>query len=611
MVMAMVASLFMVASAQTTSVEVSLPRNPVEGERFSLTITVNNADANIVTPSAPDLDGCTFLGGPGVSTGMSTSIINGHRQSTSSTSYSFTYRADKAGAVKVPAIEVKVGGKAMLTNAGQFTVLKASERQQSGQGGGIYPGQGSGASRPSGSAADFRVGPSDLFMRVELSQGTVYENQAVECVIKLYSINAQIRSISAATVPTFDGCLIESLPTPANIEWNREHYNGENYYTAVISRSLLYPQRSGEISLGGGEYTVNVYREMIVQDFPFPRRVMDDKDVTLKPHAATLKVTPLPLPQPEGFNGAVGQFSAETRLVGNTFKTNEAATLIYTIKGTGNIKYLKEPTLDLPSEFELYDPHVENDAHVSGRNMTGTMTVEYTFVPQSVGEFRIGGSEFVYFDPSRRDYVGISLPSYEINVAQGANVSNSAVSFGGKRDIEAKNTDIHYIKLGATGSGQHVSYMAHSTWFWLVFPVGIVLVAVALMLYRRSRSALSDVNARRLNKAGKVARRRLAAASKALRQRQYDVFYAELLSALQGYLGDKLQIAGSQLNRENVTSRLIDDGADRELTSRLTSVLDECEMARYTPHLSPEQADKVYDEATDIINRIENLKRKR
>lgn len=610
MLLVMVATLLATVSAQTPSAEVSLPRNPVEGDRFSLTVTVNNPDGNIEPPSAPELEGCTLLGGPGVSTMSSTSIVNGRMQSTSSTGYSFTYRADREGTVKVPAIEVKVSGKTLTTRPGQFSILKASERQQGGQGGSAYPGRGQ-ARQPQGQGAEFRTGPNDLFIRVELSAGTVYENQAVECVTKLYSINAQISGIAASALPTFDGCLIENLPTPTNIEWNREHFNGENYYTAVISRSLLYPQRNGKLTIGeGGEYNVHVYREMIVNDFPFPRRVMDDKDVTVKSRAATLSVTPLPQPAPAGFNGAVGRFEAETRLVGNTFKTNEAATLIYTIKGTGNIKYLATPQLDLPSEFELYDPHVENDARVSGRNMTGTMTVEYTFVPQSVGNFHIGGTEFTYFDPSRADYVSIALPSYDVEVTQGANVSSSAVAFGGKQEIEAKNTDIHFIKTGADKPGSHKKFLAHSTLFWCIFPATLLLLIVILAAGSRSRASRADVKAQRLNKAGKVARRRLSAAAKALKGKQYESFYAELLNALQGYLGDKLQIASSQLSRDNINSRLLADGADTELTERLTAVLDECEMARYTPQLSPEQADRTFNDATDIINRIETLKRR-
>ena len=123
-----VVSSMMAAIAQSPSVEVSLPRNPETGERFTLTITVTNADGSITPPSAPELDGCTLLGGPGVSTSSYTSIINGRMQSSQSTAYSYTYRADKEGKVKVPSIETKVNGKTLATTPGQFAVLPASER---------------------------------------------------------------------------------------------------------------------------------------------------------------------------------------------------------------------------------------------------------------------------------------------------------------------------------------------------------------------------------------------------------------------------------------------------------------------------------------------------
>jgi hypothetical protein len=83
-----------------------------------------------------------------------------------------------------------------------------------------------------------------------------------------------------------------------------------------------------------------------------------------------------------------------------------------------------------------------------------------------------------------------------------------------------------------------------------------------------------------------------------------------LLQALQGYLGDKLTLGASQLNRENITAKLQERGASEELIAELTGILDECEMARYTPQSSPEQADQTYSRAAAVINQIENLKRK-
>jgi hypothetical protein len=618
----------MIATAVTslwaqTSVEVSLPRNPEVGNRFSLTVTVNNPDGTIGAIKPPTLNGCTYVGGPGVSTSSYTSIINGRMQSSKSTSYTYTYVADSEGTVKVAAIDVTVNGKSYSTNAGQFTVLPASQRSNRGNSGnsGYDPFMGGARSAAQAaqaaaqqqgggaSSSDFKVGANDLFMRVELSQSSVYEQQAVECVIKLYSINGQVTSLAAATIPAFDGCLIENIGAPKNIDWSREHINGENYYTAVVYRALLYPQRAGDITLSGGEYSVGVYRQVLVQDFFSARPVMQEKEVKLKPRATTLHVNALPQPKPADFSGAVGHFTASARLVGNNFKTNEASTLIYTVDGTGNIKFLTEPQLDFPAEFEVYDPHVENNAHISGKNMTGTQTVEFTFVPQSVGKFHIGSHNFVYFDPSKREYVTVPVEGFDIDVAKGADVSSSASS-NSKQDIESKNTDIHHIKPGADAAAETPNFITNKAWYWLLYPLLILALVVALIAYSRSATARADKDGQRLNKANKVARKRLSVASKALKSKQYDRFYESLLQALQGYLSDKLTLGASQLSRETISARLQERGAADELIDELTGILDECEMARYTPQSSPEQADQTYSRAAAVINQIENLKRK-
>ncbi len=594
-----------IAAAQT-SVEVSLPRNVAAGDRFSLTVTVNNPEGRVADFKAPQLSGCTFLGGPGVSTSSYTSIINGRMQSSKSTGYTFTYVADKEGPVKVPQIDVNVDGKGYSTRPGQFTVMPASQSRQNQASSGGWgspapsPRQGGGGSNSS----DFQVGANDLFMRVALSNNNVYEQQAVECSIKLYSINGQVNSLAAASIPAFDGCLIEVIGTPTTIDWHSETVNGRTYYVATVYRALLYPQRSGDITLSGGEYNIRVYRQMLVQDFFSARPVMQEKDLTLKPQATTLHVKPLPEPRPANFSGAVGQFKASSRLVGNNFKTNEAGSMIYTIEGTGNIKFLTEPTIDFPSEFEVYDPRVETNARVSGHNMTGTQTIEYTFVPQSVGTFNIGAHDFVYFDPAKGQYVTQSVPGFEINVAKGAEVAGTAVA--AKSDILAKNTDIHHIKPGADTPGSLPTYMASKAWYWLIYPLLMLIASLLLWLAFKRRGA--DMAERRLNRAGKVARKRLAGAGKLLKAKQFEAFYAELLRALQTYLGDKLMIPASQLNRENIVDALRKRGASDETVNEVVGILDECEMARYTPNLTSENADKIFESARNCINNIEGLK---
>lgn len=448
------------------------------------------------------------------------------------------------------------------------------------------------------------MGKNDVLVRIILSRPQAYEQEAIECTIKLYT-KYNISSFMPKTQPSFDGFLIEDLNVQAYLG-EREHYNGDNYYTAVLKRCLLYPQRSGKLTINSGQYDLTVLRQIVINDWPFPRTVEEERHIQVNSNSASVEVLPLPQPQPAGFNGAVGRFSIDSRLVGNSFRTNEAANLIYTISGTGNIKYIKEPDIDFPSEFELYSPRTENNARVSGNNMTGTMTVEYTFVPQSVGNFTIGADTFVYFDPSKKEYVTLTTPSYDIDVKQGAGVTSTASS--DKQEIKSKNTDIHHIRLGDKHPERSHSYIVTSAWYWPAYLLLTVALIAAIVLYTRSGRAAADVTGQKLARANKVARRRLRSAQKFLDEKSYDKFYDELLKALWGYLGDKLSLPASRLSRDSIASVLGERGVSQELIDNLITVIDECEMARYTPQLSPDRASTVFNQASSAINGMEAIK---
>ncbi|MDE5686534.1 MAG: BatD family protein, partial [Paramuribaculum sp.] len=304
------------------------------------------------------------------------------------------------------------------------------------------------------------------------------------------------------------------------------------------------------------------------------------------------------------FTGAVGKFDISSRLVGNTFRTNEPATLIYTITGTGNIKYVKEPVIDFPSEFELYDPKTDYDTRVIGNNVTGTMTTEYTFVPQSVGKFTIGSDKFVYFDPSKNDYVTLTTPTYPIAVSQGTETVD-------KQDVEVKNKDILHIMTGSKSPSQTHTTVITQWWYWLIYLVLIGALFAAVRIYGRNLARAADVRGMKLAKANKVARQRLKTAESFMQSDNSDRFYEELLKATWGYLSDKLGIPLSQLSRENISAELTAYGADEQLCATVISILDQCEMARYAPASTNSELKKIYDEASETINRLETIKRRK
>ncbi|MDE6765966.1 MAG: BatD family protein, partial [Duncaniella sp.] len=274
---------------------------------------------------------------------------------------------------------------------------------------------------------------------------------------------------------------------------------------------------------------------------------------------------------------------------------------IYTIKGTGNIKYLKEPQIDFPSEFEQYTPKSDIQTSVNGNEVSGTMEIEYTFVPQSVGDFTIGADKFVYFDPTTKSYQTLTTKSYPIKVSKGL---STPVSTADQKDIENKNSDIRHIYLGDKNPSFDHTPVITKTYYWILYILVTSAAGALIFINRKNAQRNADIVGRRTAKASKVARKRLKAAEKYLRASDADHFYEEMLRAIWGYLSDKLNIPVSQLSRENIASTLEHKGYSTSVIDELVSVLDDCEMARYTPD-SSSRMDEVYSRGANAINNLE------
>ena len=571
------------------------PTRVYEGQRFPVTFRLTNADGSDLKVS--QINGCTLLYGPSVSTSQSYQVVNGNASSTSATEYTYYYKADKAGNFTIPSASVLADGKRYSTKAVTFTVYDAATANTPA------------SQRPvdvddvDTQAAGRRVGNDDVFVRIILSKSSAYEQEAIGCTIKLYT-KYSISSFLPTRQPAFDGFLIQEVDLQPTLN-QMETYNGQNYMTAVLKKCIIFPQKSGKLTINSGNYDISVVQYDNVNMGMFQVRQPKEAKIKVNSNSASIDIRPLPQPQPEGFTGAVGKFSIDSRLVGNSFRTNDPATLIYTIRGTGNVKYVKEPVIDFPTEFEQYTPKSDIEAEVHGNDVSGSMTVEYTFVPQSVGDFTIGSDKFVYFDPQTKDYVTLTTPSYNIKVAKGV---SAPVSSTDQKEVENKNSDIRHIYLGDKAPQKEHRIVVLQTWYWMLY---LVLLAVAVVLFavnRRNTRLNADVIGRRTAKASKVARRRLKAAESFMKAGDSDKFYEEMLRALWGYLSDKLSMPVSQLSRDNISATLASKGYSEENAEAIVSVLDDCEMARYTPD-SSSKMDSVFERGVNAINKLESNKK--
>ena len=578
------------------SFTVDAPRQVIEGNKFTITYVLRNGEGSSF--QEPKVEGTTKLFGPATSRSYSSQWVNGVSSSSTSEEYAITYRADKAGKYNVAAAKVQVDGKTYSTQPFTLEILPPDRTAQNGQGGvqiDNYDSQSAGK----------EVSADDLFIRINLSKSSAYEQEAVVCTIKLYT-KYQVSQFMPTLQPSFNGFLIEELPITSSLN-NVERVNGQNYMVAELKKCILFPQQSGELEITSGNYDVTVVQYEAVRTLFGTMRQPVERQLSIKSNSQKINIKALPAPRPASFSGAVGKFSVETEIKPPVLKTYEASTLSYKVTGQGNIKYLKAPKIQFPAQFDVYDPQNNADAKPSGSTVSGTMTFEYTFIPQYVGKYEIPATEFTYFDPSAGKYVTLNTPKYDLSVAKG---SGTAAQVPVDNNIEQKNTDILHIKTGDLGlQKEHVSFVAGWTyWLWYVLPT--ILLAAILIYYRKLLKERQNMALMRTKHANKLAKKRLKQAKAYMAANDSGKFYAELLNAIWGYLSDKLGIPVSELNKENIASVLASREVDDGTVTMLMELLDKCEFAQYAPELADSGIGETYNKAVEVMDKLETVKKK-
>lgn len=579
------------AFAQKVSVTAQAPSQVVEGRNFTVSLSVNNGSAETV-PGAPQIAMCKHIYGPVKNVMQSYQVINGQASSSTQTTYTFTYKAEKAGTTTVPAMSIIVDGKSYTTDQLRVEILPPDQSNTGRQSG-----------RPSAAPSvddEVQFDPNDMFIRVILDKTTVYEQQAVTATVKIYS-KYDITSFRSIAQPTFNDFFSEEIPLSSN--GRTEHYNGKNYFTAELRKIVLYPQKSGRLEITSGQFELTVVLQQPVRVGPWIDYRPIEKPVTAKTNSATVTVLPLPSPRPANFSGAVGKFSASAELSPLSLRANELATYTYKIEGTGNVKFLTAPKLNIPAGIDNLTPKTQIDARFAGSDMTGTFTVNYSLVPQNPGKVTIPAQAFVYFDPSDKEYYTIDIAPFEMQVAKAAPGQASVE----QTILPDEMTDIRHIK--ATGDlSRRLGYAFRTPLYWGLYLLCLLSFVAFIVIYRHRLKLRADVAGRKRAKATKAASRRLRAARHFMGKHDAERFYVELNQALTGFLSDKLGIPASRLVRENIAAELAAAGVAESTIEQTIAVLDDCEMARFTSSGSDMEMGQLLSKAEAAITAIDKTK---
>lgn len=598
-----------VVNAAKLSMSVEYPRGQRSigvGDAFHIEFVLENAE-NVQLKEPANVPGCRVLYFGKTGNSSSITIINGKTTQKSAVIYTLTLRAEKegtysfgpisAGNLKSNKVTYIIGKSGSGTN-GRHSSQQMSQNQQNNSG--INARQ-----QDPDKPIYIGTGDNELFMRASVSKTTAYEQEALVYTVKLYSTYDGVRFIGAASAPTFDGFVVEES-NDISKQFDFETYNGKSYATAVIAKYIIFPQMSGELKISGNTYTVSVDARDYFHD-PFWGQMAVSKPVQLnaKPNDLTVEVKALPIPKPANFSGGVGKFSITSQLPKKDLKTNQAASIIYKVAGTGNLKYVKLPDLNnlYPKQLEVYSPTTEVNSHVTGNSTAGDCRFDYSFMPLEMGTFTIPQVELVYFNPESEKYESSKANGYNVFVTKGEVSANSQVKDQLKfiddlQTICETNVSTHKLLI------RKITY-----WLWYIIPVSILCGIV--VFYRRRLKELADIDLLKSKKANKVARKRLRKAAMCLTKKEVDKFYDEMLNALWGYISDKLGIPTSELNRDNVSNSMLAKGTEESVVSEFILLLDKCEFAKYASSIAENSMSEVYDNGCVIIDKLENSIKKR
>ena len=597
-----------VTLAQDVEFKASAPAQVIMGRPFQLTYSVNQRAKDLRAPEFTDFD---YVAGPYTSQSSSTSFVNGKRTSSFQLTYTYTLLATKEGTFTISPATIKVDGEQYTSNGVRIAVLPADEPAHTHTNSQSH----SAGSTTSQQSESQNISSENIFMRTLVSKTKVHEQEAILLTYKLYFAGVDVAQLTNNTrLPEFKGFLKQELEM-SEIQTELEHYNGRNYQTATLYRTLLFPQRSGDIVIDPAQFEALLR----VQNRAQVRSIFDDffnsyTTVTkaLQSPGVTINVSALPAGKPAGFSGGVGHFNISSSISSTELQANEAVTLTVTIQGTGNMKLLKTPAVDWPEGFEVYDPKVTNNFNVTTSGVSGTKTIEYLAIPRAGGVYTIPAIQFAYYDTQADTYRSLATPEYTLNIARSANEEASAAvvnTYVQKENIQQLGSDIRYIYTGElkASSSNRTGISFGTLIFWLSYAIPLSLAALMFIIFRKRIKENADVTRMRYKKANKVAQRRLKVAEKLLQQNQKEAFFEEIERAAWTYLSDRLSIPTAHLNKENIAQILANKAVPNTTIQQVLHVLSTAEFARYAP-TSDSAMHELYADTIKIINQLESEK---
>ena len=588
-------------------ISVRAPKSVLQGDIFDVNFVVDGDAENF---KGPAFNGLSLRSGPNLSSMRGFSIANGRQSASIQTTISYVLSADREGTFTIGPASCTANGKKISSESFSIKVEKPTaaqlqQRQQQQQQQQQRQQQQRAAMDPFGffdidmdeffnfdpwggqqrqPSAPPKIDEGSIFARASVNKTNPWQGEQIIVTYKIYT-QLPIRQFSIDKQPGNTGFWSEDL-TGANtqVKESTEVVGGRRYTVYEIRRVALFPQRSGTLTIDPLDLSVQL---LVRQSNPFyPAQLVEHSLHTPPVH---INVKPLPTP-PDDFGNAVGKFSIKGGLSLDSVKTGDAVSYKLAISGSGNLSLISTPTPQFPEEFESYEQRIDPKINTSPGGISGSRSFEWALIPRKPGTFTSPAYRFVYFDPSSGKYNTLTVDAQTVTVLSDGTPSEAGVNGSDKGKDDGKGTKDKlrtYLLYG-------LSALA------LVF----IIVSIIVWVMKKYRSRTVDPVAQRKRNALRIAQRRLKKAASWLSKGEPEPFYQEIYHALWGCLSDKYGIPTSQLNRDTVTSCLVEKQVPEQQQQSILQLLSDVDLARFAPGNPATLMQQVYQKALDVISEI-------
>ena len=547
-------------------------------ERVKIEFTVDKDGDNFIPPK---FDNFRVVGGPSQS--IRNSWINGKKSY--SKTYSYFLSPIEKGSFEIGQASIEVDDEIYKTLPVRITIT---------------------------SAVDIPTDPNDpnyladknIHLVAEVSNKNPFLNEAISVSYKLYvSPDTGVNNWRELEAPRYADFWSNNIDIKS-LNVQNGTFKGKPYRYVVLRRTLLYPQKTGELKIEPLTLDISVQVPSNRRDF-FGNLISSSVNKTVSSGSSIIDVKSLPIDnKPKDFSGAVGSFSFEIKSDKNELLTDEAFQLSLIVSGDGNFNLFEDPKISLPNSLEVYEPEKISNISVRARGIKGNINNKYTVVPINPGKYTIPETKFSFFNPVSAEYKTIySDPIFiDVDGAYNSSLGSSDITEKNRTNkIQLLENQFSSFKTKTKFSNVNDSIFFNSNYYWILFIIPFIICFIIIV----SSKILRNYKSKKIDelKLARILTNKLLADSKALIGNK-EKFYESIDKALTTYLKTKLNLKNSEFKNEIINIKLQEMNLDKESIGLLFEIFENCQLARYTP-LNIDAMSDDYRKANQFIEQFE------